>query len=89
MKYLLWGLDKLTLNSSYINDCILYKSPGEAHFGLNSRFPDDTLNNVVPNLKKINFPEDYKNYNYTSPNDINELFHMIRKAEYYGMMQKP
>ena len=88
MKYLLWGLDKLTLNSSYINDCILYRSPGEAHFGLNSRFPDDTLNNVVPNLKNINFPEDYKNYNYTSPNDINELFYMIRKAEYYGMMQK-
>ena len=88
MKYLLWGLDKLTLNSSYINDCILYKSPGEAHFGLNSRFPDDILNNVTPNLKKITFPEEYKNYSYTSPNDINELFHRIRKAEYYGMMQK-
>ena len=88
MKYLLWGLDKLTLNTSYINDCILYKSPGEAHFGLNSRFPDDILNNVIPNLKKITFPEEYKNYDYTSPNDINELFHRIRKAEYYGMMQK-
>ena len=88
MKYLLWGLDKLTLKSSYINDCILYNSPGEAHFGLNSRFPDDTLNNVIPNLKKITFPEKYKNYNYTSPKDINELFHRIRKAEYYGMMQK-
>ena len=88
MKYLLLGLDKLTFNSSYINDCVLYKSPGEAHFGLNSRFPDSILNNVIPNLKKITLPEEYKNYNYTSPNDINELFYRIRKAEYYGMMQK-
>ena len=88
LKYLLWGLDKLTFNSSYINDCILYKSPGKAHFGLNSRFPDGILTNVVPNLKKITLPEEYKNYNYTSPSDINELFHRIRKAEYYGMMQK-
>ena len=87
-RYLIRGLDRLVFNDKYINSCALSKTPGKAHFGLQSRFPVSLLDKLIPNLTNISLPNAYNTYDYKNPKSIDELYHLIRRAEFYGMLQK-
>ena len=88
LRYYLRGLDKLIYNERHINECILAPSPGEAHRGLHSRFPSNILHQIAPDLKEVEMPHQFNLYDYSIPNSQNELIYNIRKAEFYGMLQK-
>ena len=88
LRYFVRGLDRLLLNDKYINECILASCPGDSHFGLHSKQTEDFYDHLVPGLKNILLPENYNIYKYYNPETKNELLHLIRKAEFYGMLQK-
>ena len=87
-RYFIRGLDRLVFNDKYINSCALSKTPGDAHFGLQSRFPVSLLDKLIPDFVNISLPNAYNTYHYNNPKSIDELFHLIRRAEFYGMLQK-
>ena len=88
IRYLTRGIDKLCFNERHYNECVLASSPGVANKGLHSRFPPKWLYNLAPDLGDINTPESFDIYNYSNPKSSEELLYKIRKAEFYGMMQK-
>ena len=63
-------------------------TPGESHFGLHSKQTNDFYNQLVPDLRNVTVPESFDLYKYSNPKTKNELLHMIRKVEFYGMLQK-
>ena len=81
-------MDKLIYNERHINECILASKPGDAHKGLHSRFPLRVLNMVAPDLEMVNMPAQFNTYDYSNPASQDELLYYIRKAEFYGMLQK-
>ena len=88
LRFLIRGLDRMFVNDKYVNECVLAKTPGEAHFGLHSRFPIGLIEDLVPSLSNISLPENFDTYEYSKPREIDELLHLIRRAEFYGMLQK-
>ena len=88
LRYFVRGLDRLILNDKFVNECVLSSSPGDSHFGLHSKQSNYFYNKLIPGLTKIAFPENYNLYQYSNPKTKNELLHMIRKVEFYGMLQK-
>ena len=88
IRYLVRGMDRLFVYDKYVNECVLAKTPGEAHFGLHSRFPNSLIGKLIPNLDSISLPKDYDTYEYSNPRNKDELLHLIRRAEFYGMLQK-
>ncbi|WP_431135827.1 asparagine synthase (glutamine-hydrolyzing) [Psychroserpens mesophilus] len=87
LRYLAYGLDKILFHKKHINEVLLQEDLAQAHQGLHSRFSDEHLNALFPNLKSIpniNLPY----YNYKNELSDKELLHAMRKAEYYDMMQK-
>ena len=88
VRYLIRGMDKIVFNEKHYNECILAPNPGEAHMGLHSRFPLEELQLIAPNLNIYNLPTNYNIYNYINPVSQDELLYNIRKAEFYGMLQK-
>lgn len=88
IRYALRGLDKLLYSEKNINECILASDPGEAHMGLHNRFPATQLYSIAPYLEPVCLPEKFRTYNYKNPSSLNELLHNMRKAEFYGMLQK-
>jgi len=88
LRYYLRGIDKLIYNEKHINECILASKPGEAHRGLHSRFPPNILDQIAPDLKMVEMPGRFDLYDYPNPTSQDELLYYIRKAEFYGMLQK-
>ena len=88
LRYLVRGLDRLVFNDKFINECVLSSSPGDSHFGLQSKHTNAFYDWLVPGLKNVSLPVDYDIYQYSNPKTKNELLHMIRQAEFYGMLQK-
>jgi len=88
LRYLVRGIDRFFFNDKYVNECVLAKTSGEAHFGLHSRFSNSLIGKLFPDLDNILFPADHYTYGYSNPRDINELLHLMRRAEFYGMLQK-
>ena len=88
LRYLIRGLDRLVFNDRYINECVLSKNPGLAHFGLQNRFPSKILEKLIPGITNISLPNTYLTYDYVNPKSKDELLHFIRRAEFYGMLQK-
>jgi len=87
LKYLLYGLDKVVYKGKHINSIALFKNSGEAHQSLHSRMPAEWLYRLFPDLANTSLPEGYQTYNYQSK-DPQALLQNMRKAEFYGMMQK-
>ena len=87
LKYGLYGADKVLFGNKHLNSALLFASPGMAQRGLHSRFSQEWRNRLFPDLNGINGPEDYSTYSYTAKNK-EELLHQMRRAEFYGMMQK-
>ena len=78
----------MVFNDKYINECVLSSTPGESHFGLHSNQPKELSRQLIPSLSNVNLPEIFDLYKYTNPKTKNELLHIIRKVEFYGMLQK-
>ena len=88
LKYLLYGLDRIFGGNRHINSAVLTPSQGPAHQGLHSRFDGAWLERLFPDLKNVPLPEEYDTYTYPLTRNIDELLGHMRKAEFYGMMQK-
>ena len=88
LKYLLYGLDRVFGGNRHINSAVLFPSQGVAHQGLHSRFDRDWLERLFPDLKGVSLPEEYDTYTYPRTRDVDELLGYMRRAEFYGMMQK-
>ena len=86
MRYGLYGMDKVLYKNKHINSAVL-KTQGNSHAGLHSRFSDDLLRKVAPDLNRYTTMVDPV---YQYPNCINEkeLMQRMRYAEFYDMMQK-
>jgi len=88
LRYSLRGLDKLFFNENHINECIFASAPSEAHQGLHCHFPVDKLLQIAPDLINFEMPANFSIFDYSNPPSQKELLYFIRKAEFYGMLQK-
>ena len=84
----IYGFDKYTTGNKRINDVVLNAKQSNAHEGLHSRFKANWLNKIAPELENINLPSEWNVYNYANESDERLLLGNLRKAEFYGMMQK-
>lgn len=83
-----YGFDKYTTGNKRINDVVLSPEQSMAHENLHSRFKGSWLNKIAPELENINLPHEWNIYNYSNEKDERALLGKLRKAEFYGMMQK-
>jgi len=88
MKAGIYKADQWITGNKRINSVLLSHSQALAHRGLHSRFTGAWMDKLFPELRNVTTPEAYSTYTY--PNTTNEaaLIQHIRKAEFYGMMQK-
>jgi asparagine synthase (glutamine-hydrolysing) len=84
----LYGFDKYTTGNKRLNSVLLSNSQSSAHQGLHSRFNKKWLNKIAPDLASVSLPEEFDTYNYSNTKNERELIGYMRKAEFYGMMQK-
>ncbi len=87
-KKAIYGFDKYTTRNKRVNSVLLSNSQAKAHEGLHSRFSKNWLDSVAPHLANVNLPEQWKVYDYENCKDERTLLAKMRKAEFYGMMQK-
>lgn len=88
LKKAIYGFDKYISKSKKVNSVLLSDSQAKSHESLHSRFRKNWLNQVAPDLQNVNLPEQWNVYNYQNCKDERELLAKMRKAEFYGMMQK-
>ncbi len=88
LKYLLYGTDRVFFKNRHVNSGVLMSTQGQAHRGLHSRFPQDLMGQLAPDLAPVLTPAEYDVYNYGPTGNLNALLGQMRKAEFYGMMQK-
>ena len=87
LKYMLYGADKVIFKNRHINSAVLFDDFGKAHRGLHSRTSSQWLTRLFPHLQGVSVPDSYDVYEY-EPADKDALLQSMRKAEFYGMMQK-
>lgn len=88
LKALIYKWDQYRTGNKRINSVLLSPHQGKAHQGLHSRFSDVWVNRLFPYLQKVSIPDSYLTYNYSNTRSEKELIQAMRKAEFYGMMQK-
>ena len=88
IKYPVYGFDKVAFKNRHINSLSLYPTFGKGHFELHSRFSDDQISRIFPDLDKVNLPEEYDVFNYDNSDNIYQALESMRRAEFYEMMQK-
>lgn len=88
LKAFLYKGDQFLSGNKRINDVVLSKKQGNAHRGLHNRFDKEWINRVFPDLANVSTPENYNTYNYSNTRTVDKLIQAMRKAEFYGMMQK-
>ncbi|MBA6152687.1 asparagine synthase (glutamine-hydrolyzing) [Gelidibacter maritimus] len=84
----LYGLDKYASGNKNLNAVLLASSQAKAHQGLHSRFRNEWLDRLTPDLTGVALPDAYQVYNYQNTKDTRTLLQHMRHAEFYGMMQK-
>ena len=57
-------------------------------FACDSNQPKELSRQLIPSLSNVKLPEIFDLYKYPNPKTKNELLHIIRKVEFYGMLQK-
>ena len=87
LRYLAYGLDKLLFKNKHMNSCILSDTLSDAHKGLHSRTNTSILEKVFPSIVGID-EKTLPFYKYSEKLTKNQFLHEMRKAEFYGMMQK-
>ena len=75
-------------NDKHFNDGAFVASSGISLKGLHSRMPDVLINQLMPYMKHINYPDSFNLYKSGNVSSQSDLLHELRKMEYYGMMQK-
>lgn len=88
LKAAIYKADKTLTNNRTVNGVLLAPGQGMAHRGLHSRFPTSLIGKLFPDLNSTQTPADYSTYAYDSTTSVERLIQSIRKAEFYGMMQK-
>ena len=83
-----YGLDKYVSGNRNINSVVLADQQCQAHENLHSRFSAQWLNRIFPDLEKVTLPEEWEIYSYPNSRDERTLIGHMRRAEFYGMMQK-
>ena len=84
----LYGFDKYTTGNKRLNSVLLSNSQSFAHQGLHSRFNKKWLDKISPDLESVSLPDEFDIYDYSNTKNERELIGHMRKAEFYGMMQK-
>ena len=84
----LYGANKYVLKSKKINSVVLAKGQANAHQSLHSRFMHADIEQLFPHLKGVSIPNTYHTHTYANTGDERQLIQAMRKAEFYGMMQK-
>lgn len=84
----LYKSDQWLSGNRRLNGVLLSKRQGYAHGRQHSRFPDNWMNTLFPHLKNVFIPESYSTYGYPNTRSTEALIQYMRKAEFYGMMQK-
>lgn len=87
LKYLWYGLDRLFFKNTHLNGNLLASSFGKAHQNLHSRTSENTIHRIFPKLSGLVMKE-MDCYKYSDGKNKLALLHAMRKAEFYGMMQK-
>lgn len=87
LRYFFYGLDKILFKNNHINDCILEDNLAKSHRELHSRTSEHYLNKVFPTLENVKMKY-LPFYHYSEKSDKLTFLHHMRKAEFYGMMQK-
>lgn len=88
LKYLIYGIDRLFYLNRHINSAVLAAKQGQAHRGQHSRFSGSLIQDIAPGLFSVSPPEAFSVYDYPRTGDVSELLGYMRRAEFYGMMQK-
>lgn len=88
LKWMVYGVDKFRTGNRNINEVLFNNSQGNAHEGLHSRFNANLIEMLFPDLLHKNAPMGWSNYSYPNTSSEMELIQYMRKAEFYGMMQK-
>lgn len=84
----LYKTDQWMSRNKRINSAVLFASQSQAHQGLHSRFPKAAAQMIFPALHSVSLPDEYDIYRYPVQNSVPHLLQQMRKAEFYGMMQK-
>lgn len=84
----LYKADQWLTGNKRINSVVLIASQASAHQQLHSRFPETWMNKLFPDLASIDLPEGYCTFAFPTTHDEAALIQYMRKAEFYGMMQK-
>ena len=87
LRYFAYGIDKLVFKNKHINGGILLPRLGASHQNLHSRFSENYINTIFPELKDIKSLQ-LEAYAYKDEKSELKMLHAMRKAEFYGMMQK-
>ena len=87
LRYLAYGVDKLLFKNKHMNSCILSDNLSDAHKALHSRTNTSILEKVFPSMLGID-EKTLPFYKYSEKLTKNQFLHEMRKAEFYGMMQK-
>lgn len=88
LRYGVYGLDKLAFKNKHVNGALLFGSPAQAHQSMHNRFRPAEVLSLAPELQQVDYPADYDVYRYPAINSKKDLLSAMRKAEFYGMMQK-
>lgn len=84
----LYGFDKYTSGNKNLNAVLIASSQANAQQGLHSRFRNEWLNALAPDIAGVALPDAYQVYNYQNTKDTRTLLQYMRHSEFYGMMQK-
>jgi asparagine synthase (glutamine-hydrolysing) len=84
----IYGFDKYLYKKNFVNSNLLSKNQSKSHQGLHNRFSSKLIEQLFPHLKGIELPDQYNTYKYDNCTNELELIQKMRKAEFYGMMQK-
>jgi asparagine synthase (glutamine-hydrolysing) len=86
LRYPAFAADKLLFKNKHLSECITAPTFAEAHQGLHSRVSATTFKTLFPEHQASMKP--LKAYQYSDQGSELELLFRLRKAEFYGMMQK-
>jgi asparagine synthase (glutamine-hydrolysing) len=90
LRPLYYRLDQLTSRrrTRRTNECLMHDSLVASHQSMHSRLHDPMLAELYPDLRDVPLPEAFDVYDYTESDDVVEMLRSMRRAEFYGMMQK-
>jgi asparagine synthase (glutamine-hydrolysing) len=84
----IYKADKMLCGNKNVNSLLTLPNQAKSHESLHSRTTSSWLNRIAPDLNNTPLPEEWDVYAYENTSDLRTLMVRMRKAEFYGMMQK-